>query len=102
MGTRSRSATETVVAKLVGAVFFLGILGLVGWAEWLIITGHPNAGETFERVWGGACYAVLGLVGLAGLVGIFVDPSQVLGGQEDGSGRGIEFDPGDVDSDGAD
>ncbi|MFB4314014.1 hypothetical protein [Actinomadura sp. 21ATH] len=82
-----------MVGELIGAVIVVAFLGLAVRAEWMIITGHENAGDTVERVWGGIIWFFLGLGALGGLVQLLFGASD----REAGGGGGAEFGLGDDD-----
>ncbi|WP_067823757.1 hypothetical protein [Actinomadura kijaniata] len=84
-----------MVGELIGVIIVLGFLGLVVRAEWMIITGHENAGDTVERVWGGVIYFFLGLGALGGLLQLMFGSST----READSRGGVEFGLGDGDDD---
>ncbi|MGK5557702.1 hypothetical protein ACSNOI_39460 [Actinomadura kijaniata] len=81
------------VGELFAALAVLALLAVAVWAEWLIITGHENAGDTFERIWGGVIYAFLGLGALVGLFQLATGSS----GRENGHGHEVGFTPDDDD-----
>ncbi|WP_225993217.1 hypothetical protein [Actinomadura rudentiformis] len=82
-----------MVGELIGVIIVVAFLGLVVRSEWMIITGHENAGGTVERVWGGVIYFFLGLGALGGLVQLMFGSSD----REAGSGGRVEFGLGDDD-----
>jgi hypothetical protein len=70
MATRPQPQGTTPLDKIVPTIVALVALGLSIWAEVLIFTGARSDHDTFKRLWGAVTYALLGLGGLACLIGM--------------------------------